>query len=374
MFDTIVHFGERGNLKWPLNWQGACQNSEKADVILCIGSSLKVLKKYHWLWQPDRPTKKRAKICIVNLQWTPKDKLASLKINGKCDDVMQLVMKHLNIKVQNYSKKIDPIFAHASLLGPEEYHTVSQPMLKTHTENDNKELILGRGPLIRTPTKGKKILKTSLNFKLKLNDCSDSDDKNKENHDDSSSSDTILPSNKNYYTNFVEYYRSLNGKLPNWYDTDYAYSGLHSIVLPPPPEINFWSSQIVPVFKMNRKAAECEFCFDTYAEFGCQFYKKWTVDFQIKKEDKEFVICECCDFSGEEDENNCDEVLPETPSEEKNSDDSEANSGQKVVVKSNSIIKKAAIVQPGWYGKGYKKGCQRIQYIKRKGRPRKMVE
>lgn len=369
LFDSIVHFGERGSLKWPLNWPGACQASEKADVILCIGSSLKVLKKYPWLWQPDRPTKKRAKLCIVNLQWTPKDKLASLKINGKCDDVMQLVMKHLNIKVQNYSKKIDPIFAHASLLSTEEFHTVSQPMLKTHAEHDGKELILGRGPLIRTPTKGKKMLKTNLNYKLKLNDFSDSDDKNKENLEDSSSNDTSILPNKNYYQNFVEYYRCMNGKLPNWYDSDYAYSGLHSIVLPPPPEINFWSSQVVPVFKMNRKAAECEFCFDTYAEFSCQFYKKWSVDFQVKKE----KVCECCDISAVEDDLICEEVpLPDTPSDGKNSDDSDPASVNKIV--KISSIKKTTVVQPGWYGKGYKKGFQKIQCIRKRGRPRKIVE
>ncbi|CAN9509910.1 unnamed protein product [Ophioblennius macclurei] len=127
--DTIVHFGERGTLEQPLNWKGAAEAAEAADVILCLGSSLKVLKKYACLWCMNRPASKRPKLYIVNLQWTPKDDLAVLKINGKCDEVMSLLMEELNLQIPPYEKTDDPIFSLATPLLPEEAKSHSRDII-----------------------------------------------------------------------------------------------------------------------------------------------------------------------------------------------------------------------------------------------------
>uniref|UniRef100_A0A8C6KCF8 protein acetyllysine N-acetyltransferase n=1 Tax=Nothobranchius furzeri TaxID=105023 RepID=A0A8C6KCF8_NOTFU len=102
--DTIVHFGERGTLEQPY---------------LFIYSSLKQPKLY-----------------IVNLQWTPKDDLAVLKIHGKCDDVMNILMEELNIQTPKYDRAEDPIFTLATPPLPEEVQSHSRAVLTAPEEQE----------------------------------------------------------------------------------------------------------------------------------------------------------------------------------------------------------------------------------------------
>ncbi|GAB1599382.1 NAD-dependent protein deacetylase sirtuin-7-like [Argonauta hians] len=128
--DTIVHFGEKGRLCSPYRWKEAAAAAKTCDVILCLGTSLKVLKKYACLWCMDRKPSKRPKLFIVNLQWTPKDDYATLKINGKCDDVMDQVMNRLGWTITEYLRETDPMFRFAVPLRPHEYKTTTAKHLK----------------------------------------------------------------------------------------------------------------------------------------------------------------------------------------------------------------------------------------------------
>lgn len=64
---------------------------EKADLALCLGTSLRI--------EPagSLPTKAKRYV-IVNLQETPKDDRAALIIRCRCDDVLQTVMDKLGLE------------------------------------------------------------------------------------------------------------------------------------------------------------------------------------------------------------------------------------------------------------------------------------
>lgn len=66
-----------------------------------MGSSLTVTPAAHI----PKDVSKKGKLIIVNLQATPLDKYAYLRINGLCDDVMRRLAAKLELKVRDFILK-----------------------------------------------------------------------------------------------------------------------------------------------------------------------------------------------------------------------------------------------------------------------------
>jgi len=87
--DTIINFGE--NL-WPENVRAAREVAAQTDLMLTVGSSLRVSA-----WAPRAVAKNPgAKLVVCNLQWTPLDAVADLKIHAKADVVFAMLAARLN--------------------------------------------------------------------------------------------------------------------------------------------------------------------------------------------------------------------------------------------------------------------------------------
>jgi hypothetical protein len=96
LYDSIINFGE--NLPEEALNDGFF-NSEKADLCLVLGSSLRVTPAAN---MPLETAQKGGKLVIVNLQSTPLDKY-STRINGMIDDVMIRLMKKLNLEIPEFT-------------------------------------------------------------------------------------------------------------------------------------------------------------------------------------------------------------------------------------------------------------------------------
>lgn len=153
--------------------------------------------------------------------------------------------------------------------------------------------------------------------------------------------------------------------MPHWYDVNYAYSGLHSIIHPPPNEVDIWSTIFIPIYKLNRDAAECGFCFDNYAEDKCQFYGSYA-DFHvpsIRERNGKRILCECCDYDDAKmdvDEEATSDDVDGSEGTKTNSEEDDLEGGTVKRQKADKSKEKSQrAVQPGWYGKGYKKAVKR---------------
>jgi len=96
LHDSIINFGE--SLPKEI-LRKAFQNAQESDLCLSIGSSLVVQPAAQI---PLKTASKGGKLVIVNLQKTVLDRVASLVINAKCDDVMELLMKKLDLQIPEF--------------------------------------------------------------------------------------------------------------------------------------------------------------------------------------------------------------------------------------------------------------------------------
>ncbi|CDW89667.1 transcriptional sir2 family protein [Stylonychia lemnae] len=97
--DEIVHFGESIPKDKLVE---ALTVAQQSDLQLCMGTSLRV-KPANQI--PIQTLKNKGSIAIVNLQYTPFDEHAHIRIHSLTDQVLVSACSHLNIEIPEYSLK-----------------------------------------------------------------------------------------------------------------------------------------------------------------------------------------------------------------------------------------------------------------------------
>ncbi|KAL6069603.1 NAD-dependent protein deacetylase sirtuin-7 [Balamuthia mandrillaris] len=98
LVDNIINFGEGTKIE---EWDEARFHSNQATLALVLGTSLKVPSACYLpevVYQANGGT-----LVIVNLQRTPFDQFATLRIFAQSDLAMQMLAEELNIKVPQYN-------------------------------------------------------------------------------------------------------------------------------------------------------------------------------------------------------------------------------------------------------------------------------
>ena len=99
LYDTIINFGE--NLDEKILEDGF-NHGATADVMLCLGSSLRVNPACEMVG--DTATY-GGKVVIVNLQKTPYDHTAAMVVHSKIEEFMELLMQELNMEIPKCTLK-----------------------------------------------------------------------------------------------------------------------------------------------------------------------------------------------------------------------------------------------------------------------------
>jgi len=110
LLDSVINFGQALPQK-PLD--DGFENAEMADLCLVLGSSCTVNPAAD---MPRKVGERGKNLVIVNLQATPLDFYACMRINAKIDDVMVPLMKNLGLDIPEFSLKR---FITFRIVGPE---------------------------------------------------------------------------------------------------------------------------------------------------------------------------------------------------------------------------------------------------------------
>ena len=95
--DNIINFGEALP---ELEFSKATTHAQEGDLALVLGTSMKVSPACNL---PDKIWKKsNGKMVIVNLQKTPYDRYAKLRIFGETDVVLRMLMDELGYTIPEY--------------------------------------------------------------------------------------------------------------------------------------------------------------------------------------------------------------------------------------------------------------------------------
>ena len=100
--DSIIAFGEQlpGN-----ELIDSMRYSQNADLNIVIGSSMRVQPACNLPVSHRSNDKSKQFLVLINLQKTPYDNVASMRVWAKCDDFMKLVMDELKLKVEPFKPK-----------------------------------------------------------------------------------------------------------------------------------------------------------------------------------------------------------------------------------------------------------------------------
>jgi len=96
LYDSIINFNENLPEK---ELTTATEHSDDSDLMICLGSSLRVTPAAD---MPSEVAERGGDLVIVNLQTTPLDKFATVRIYAKTDDVMDRLMKELNLEIPEW--------------------------------------------------------------------------------------------------------------------------------------------------------------------------------------------------------------------------------------------------------------------------------